>query len=392
MNETPHRYELWDLLDFCNKYEHLYICGASERQEALLKFFDICKINIEGYAVTNPEEQCLNYRKLPIVSIDEIITQANVGIIMGVSDRTYRSFIPKFRKAGFNNYFIMTEHSKNSIIEQIKPRPIEEMTFEVSLADHCNLSCQMCDHYSQLSPEWFVDIDTFERDMKQMGKIFNHTIGAITLVGGEPALHKDIIKCMEITRREFPDGELILLTNGLLLLGLEDSPIGNIWESCKRLNFYITVTVYPIKFDYKLLEEKAKEYGIALAMSSNIHADELTKTAKIMDKHTMNLSRDAEVTGFASCAYFNKFNVLREGRFYMCPVSAHVNIFNDHFNQSLILEETDSLDIYNVECWTEFAEFAAKRVPFCGYCDLKNWRPHSQWRSSTKEIDEYIDL
>jgi len=391
INDTPHRYELWDLLEFCNKHERIYICGAFERQEGLLKFFDMCNISIEGYAVSKPDEQCLNYRQLPIVAIDELIKTSNVGIIMGVGDHTYRSFIPKFRKVGFDNYFIMTEYSKNALLEQMKPRPIEEMTFEVSLADHCNLSCKMCDHYSQLSPEWFVSMDTFEADMKQMGKLFNHTIGAVTLVGGEPTLHKDIIKCMEITRREFPNCQLIILTNGLLLLGLENSPQGNFWDACKKLNCYITITVYPINFDYTQLEHKAREYGVPLALSSNIHADELTKATKIMDKHAMVLSRDAEVTGFVSCAYFNKFNVLREGRFYMCPVQAHSNIFNDYFKKDLKLEDTDSLDIYKVKDWDELAEFSARRVPFCGYCDMKNWRHHSEWSASTKKIDEYVD-
>ena len=391
LNDTPHRYELWDLLDFCNKYNRLYICGASARQEELLKFFDMCSINIEGYTVTQPSEQNLSYRQLPIVAVDELIKQPNVGIIMGVYDYHYRSFIPRFRKAGFDSYFTLTEYSKNTIIEQIMPRPLEEMTFEVSLADHCNLSCQMCDHYSQLSPEWFVDMNTFERDMVQMGKLFNHTIAAITLVGGEPALHKDIIKCMEITRREFPSGELIILTNGLLLLDLENSEAGNFWEACKRLSFYITVTVYPIKFDYASLEKKAKEYGVILAMSSNIHADELTDITKVMDKHTMDLTGNAEVTGFISCAYFNKFNVLREGRFYMCPVQAHINIFNDYFKQDLKLTDADSLDIYKANSWEELSAFAAKRVPFCGYCDMKNWRAYSVWKASTKKIDEYVD-
>jgi MoaA/NifB/PqqE/SkfB family radical SAM enzyme len=383
---------LWDLCGFCDKYEHLYICGAGERQEMLLKFFDMCGIAVEGYTVTCPEEQNLKYRSLPIVAVDELIKRPGVGIVMGVADYNYRFFIPKFRKAGFSDYFVITEYSKNTIIAQITPRPIEEMTFEVSLADHCNLSCQMCDHYSQLSSKWFVDMDTFERDMKRMGKIFNHTIGAVTLIGGEPTLHKDIVRCMEITRREFPDGEVIILTNGILLPKLENSPRGNIWEACKRLDVHITVTVYPLKFDYAALEKKAKEYGVVLSMSSNIHADELTKLTKISDKHTFDLTGQAETTGFVSCAYFNKFNALREGRYYMCPVAAHVNIFNDYFRQNLTLAEADSLDIYKVESWEELSEFTAKRCPFCGYCDLKKWRNHSQWTVSSNNIDEYVDI
>ena len=77
-----------------------------------------------------------------------------------------------FRKAGFTDYFIMSEFNKRAIAVQMRPRTKEDMTFEINLADHCNLSCQMCDHYSQLSKKWFVDMDRFEKDMVRMGELF----------------------------------------------------------------------------------------------------------------------------------------------------------------------------------------------------------------------------
>lgn len=390
-NDLPHLYELEEMMAFCTKYEHLYICGAEENQEYLLKFFDNCGINIDGYAVTCPEGLALShYRKVPILAIDEVIQKPDTGVILALPDRYYRYFIPKFRKAGYSSYFVMTEYNKRTIAEQLKPRPIEEMTFEINLADHCNLSCQMCDHYSQLSEENFVNMETFEKDLLQMGKLYNHRAGAITLLGGEPLLHKEIIKCLKIVRREFPEAELIILTNGLLLLKWENSPNGNLWQACKELDVHITVTLYPVKFDYAPLKNKAEEYGIPLAMSSNIHADELTKVVKISDKHVFNLSCDAPKYGFISCLYFNKFNVLREGRYYACPVSACIGIFNKKFNQNLQLTEKDSVDIYSTESWEDFAAFSAGRVPFCGYCDVLNWRRHSEWKASSKKIEEYV--
>jgi len=386
-NDLPHMYELEEMADFCSKYEHLYICGAAQNQEYLLKFFDCCGINIDGYTVTCPDEQCLShYRKIPILAIDEVIQKPNTGVILALSDRHYRYFIPKFRKAGFSSYFAMTEYNKYAIAEQMKPRPIEEMTFEINLADHCNLSCQMCDHYSQLSKEKFVNMETFERDLRQMGKLYDHKAAAITLLGGEPLLHKDIIKCLQIVRREFPDAELIILTNGVLLLKLEN----NFWTVCKDLGVHITVTVYPFKLDYASIQKKAEEYGVPLAMSSNIHADELTKVKKISDKHTFDLQCEAPKWSFISCLYFNKFNVLREGRYYMCPVSACIGIFNEYFKQNLNLTEKDSVDIYKTESWKEFSEFAANRVPFCGYCNLPEWKPHSEWKASSKKLEEYV--
>ena len=390
-NDLPHLYELEEMMAFCAKYEHLYICGAAENQEYLLKFFDNCSVKIDGYAATEPEKQCLtHYRKIPILAIDEVIRQADTGIILGLSDRHYRYFIPKFRKAGFSDYFVMTEYNKRTIAEQMKPRPIEEMTFEINLADHCNLSCQMCDHYSQLSEEKFVDMKTFEKDLIQMSKLYQNKAAAISLLGGEPLLHKEIIKCLEITRREFPEAELIILTNGLLLPEWENSPNGNLWQACKDLDVHITVTLYPLKFDYLALKKKAEEYGVPLAMSSNIHADELTKIVKVSDKHTFDLSCNAPKYGFISCLYFNKFNVLREGRYYMCPVAACIGIFNEKFNQNLQLTEKDSVDIYNAESWKDFSDFAANRVPFCGYCDVPKWHSVSEWKVSSKKIEEYV--
>jgi MoaA/NifB/PqqE/SkfB family radical SAM enzyme len=392
INDSPHRYEIGDLLEFCRKHKNLYICGAAENQEYLLEYFDTCKVNVKGYVVTDPQcQHPLQYRQIPIVAIDEVLKQPDTGIILGLSEKHYRFIIPKLREAGFKDYFIMTEWSKITLANQLKPRPIEEMTFEINIADHCNISCQMCDHYSQLSEECFVDMDIFERDMRRMGELFDHDIACISLVGGEPTLHPDLIKCMQITRREFPYAELIVLTNGLLLLDLENSPHGNFWQACKEYNFNITVTLYALKFDYMALVYKAEEYGVTLAMSSNIHANELTEIVKISDKHVFDLSGEAGKGYYLTCCYFNKFNVLKDGRYYMCPVSAHIGIFNKAFGQNLELTEADSLDIFKVQDWREFAKFAANYVPFCGHCDLKNWRAHSPWKASTKTINEYID-
>ena len=392
MNDLPHYYEIEDMLEFCRRYDHLYICGADENQEHLLKFFDICGIKIDGYTLRSLDGQCqLQYRQIPILAVDEVIRKPNTGIILALPDQYYRQFIPKFRAEGFSNYFIMTEYNKRTIANQLKPRPIEEMTFEINLADHCNISCQMCDHFSQLSEKHLVDKEAFERDIKRMGDIFNHKIACVTLLGGEPLLHPDVISFASIVRSEFPDAEVIILTNGLLLPKLENMPDGgNIWQACKDLNVQITVTIYPLKFDYAALEQKAEEYGVKLVMSSDIHAAEFTKTVKISIKHPFDLSGNIGKEYFPACLYFNKFNVLKDGRYYMCPVSANIGIFNKKFGQNLQLTNADSLDIYKINDWHEFAQFAANYIPFCRYCDLKNWQAHSPWKASSNSIEEYV--
>ncbi len=41
INELPHIYELEDMMEFCKKYECLYIYGRGIQQEYLLKYFDL---------------------------------------------------------------------------------------------------------------------------------------------------------------------------------------------------------------------------------------------------------------------------------------------------------------------------------------------------------------
>lgn len=393
INELPHIYEMEDMVEFCKKYKHIYIYGRGLQQEYLLKFFDMSEIKIDGFVVTtkkNGDDECFNYRKISVVEFMSIKDDEFTGIILALADKYYHQIIPWFRELDYNRFFMMTEFNKRAIANQVRPRTQEEMTFEISLVDHCNLSCQMCDHYSQLSDKWFVDMEQFEKDMVRMGQICNHKLAAISLLGGEPTLHPNIIDCLKITRAQFPDAELIVLTNGTLLLNLENSPNGNFWQACKELDIHITVTVYPVKLDFIAIEEKAKEYGVPLAMSSDIHAKNLTKVVKISDKHTLDLTGSIEKHVCVNCLYFNKFCVLKDGRIYMCPVAAHSNIFNEKFNKNLTIDAKDYLDIYKIESWKDIADFSCQYVPFCSYCDLKRWGHHSEWKTSTKKIEEYI--
>lgn len=392
LNHLPHVYEMKDMLEFCERYDKVYIYGCAEEQEYLLKFFDICGVKITGYVVSDIENsrEDFCYRSLPVCDVKSVISDEGVGIILGLPEKYYDQIIPWFREVGFTDYFQLTGHSLIGIAEQLKPREKDEMTFEISLADHCNLACQMCDHFSQLSEPWFVDKDVFIRDIREMARIYDHEVAAITLVGGEPTLHPDLFELMKITREEFSDAQIIVLTNGVKLLELEHSSKGNFWEICKENRINVMVTVYPIKLDYIAIEEKAKEYGVGVSMSSNIHADKVIRKPKISDKHTMDPKGKVPKCEFMHCLYFNKFNVVKDGKYYMCPVEAHIDILNKRFGVGFEYVEGDCLELDKVKDWRELAEFSSNRIPFCGYCDQAHWGHDSVWKPSTKKIEEYI--
>ena len=74
----------------------------------------------------------------------------------------------------------------------------------------------------------------------------------------------------------------------------------------------------------------------------------------------------------------------------MCPVAAHIDLFNKKFGKDLEIKKEDDLDIYQINSWKEIAEFSCQYVPFCSYCDLKHRGHHSEWKASSKTIEEYI--
>jgi len=387
---NAHFYEMEDMICFAKKHKSLYIYGAGERQEFLLKFLDFCGVKVDGYVVSYNTEQDLKYRKIPIELAKDVIAREGVGIILGLADNYYDQIIPWFRKISFNNYFILTEHSKNHITSKITPALPNEMAFEVSLTLHCNLNCQMCNHFSQLSPKQFLDVGQYERDMKRMSELAGHKLSQLALVGGEPLLHKEIIKIIEISRQEFPEAKILLITNGLLLQRLEHSENGNLWQVCKDNCVELVVTRYPVNLDYDTIEKLAEKYGVKLKISSNINAKTPT-IDKFSLKEPLDLDGKQPIYGAASCLYFNRCRALRNGRLYTCNRIADIGIFNDYFNQNLEVSEEDSIDIYKAKNFEEISEFMAKIPPFCRYCDIKNFKYHSAWKRSSKKIEEYLN-
>ena len=88
---------------------------------------------------------------------------------------------------------------------------------ELHLADHCNLNCRSCDHYSPISEECFPAFEKVSSDMKKLSEITNANIDNILLLGGEPLLNKDIEKYVVMVRDLFPNSNIQIVTNGILL-------------------------------------------------------------------------------------------------------------------------------------------------------------------------------
>ena len=88
---------------------------------------------------------------------------------------------------------------------------------DIHITDHCNLNCKGCTHFSPLSEEFYLNIDNFRTDLARLAALTGAQLGQIFLLGGEPLLHPHLTDFFPIARDLFPNTQIIIITNGILL-------------------------------------------------------------------------------------------------------------------------------------------------------------------------------
>ncbi|MGL5271454.1 MAG: radical SAM protein [Selenomonadaceae bacterium] len=275
----------------------------------------------------------------------------------------------------------------NSILNQYyarrteKKRAREKLTFEVHLVEHCNLNCKGCDNFSSIAEQSFLDIETFEKDIVQLAKLFAGQAERILLLGGEPLLHPEAYRFGAIARKYFPDAEIKIVTNGLLLMQQKDE----FWKSCKENNIIISSTKYPIKIDYEKIEEYMKSKDVVFEFGDNTGIIEKTLHCWPID---IDGKQDPRIS-FEVCQRANNCISLKQGKMFTCTVIPNICHFNSFFGSALQVSDADSIDIYKAKSAQEILDFFARPVPFCKYCDTLHVKNNIKWDISKKDINEW---
>lgn len=287
------------------------------------------------------------------------------GTVRRIKDFLRRTYIAEFERKG-------------GLVHCI-PKLETELHLEVVLADHCDLNCVGCDHFSPLAEPEFADCEEVARDLARLSSLFHGQAQEICLMGGEPLLHPDLIKFFKIARENFPDAHIFIVTNGVRLLNQPEE----FWLACKEHNIGIEPTKYPIPLKFEEMEKRAAQYGVEYVYYNR----------NILKK--MNLFRlDPEGRqnsrwSFLLCSRANHCVNLRHGRLYTCPVPPMARHFNKHFGKDLKDVPENSIDIYQANSSREILDFLARPIPFCRYCMMDQIKWNQPWRKSKREIGEW---
>jgi hypothetical protein len=199
---------------------------------------------------------------------------------------------------------------------------------ELHLADHCNLNCKGCSHFSPIAEKRFADLNEHERDMKQLQKLFS-TIHKIVLMGGEPLLNPQIDSFLFVTRSCFPKANILIYTNGILLPQMSET----FWNACRACSVGIDVSLYPpLKQKESALIQLVEDNGLKVYVHS---------VTFFYAFYNRNGDTDSSAA-FKKCR--NRFPMLKEGKIYICPEPATINYFNEKYD--LKVPRTGFADIY----------------------------------------------
>ena len=306
-------------------------------------------------------------------------------LVIAVSEQHHQELIEHALDLGFKKIsVILNEYVRymEALLNEERLKVKDTLGFEVHITEHCNLNCRGCYHFSPLAGEEYLDIKEYIEDLKRIRELCGDKVEHITLLGGEPLLHPDIVKFIEKTREIYRNTRLEILTNGLLLQNMDRK----FWDACWKNRVSLCCTKYPIAVDYDHLEEIARDFGLTINYHNDVGAGE-----KTLIKYPFDICGTQNANeSFGKCTRSNLCTTLKHGRLYPCPMAAHAHLAKEYFGLDLKLSAKDYIDIYEASDMGELMTFLIRPIEFCKYCNLSRRPVQMKWGISEKKYDEWF--
>lgn len=303
-------------------------------------------------------------------------------------DLTELFYMISTRNTFCQTYIVPMRHQKDMdkevfLVENImlkvdfaKPRLSE---FQVHLNDNCNLNCKGCGHFCPIVTEsHFLDAEKYDRDLCQMNQKF-WGVGKIYLLGGEPLLHPQAAEFAAITRKRFPDADIRLYTNGLLLPKQNDE----FWKIIKENFIRIELSLYAPtvkmfdKIEYILKKNEVWEDAILWENKQHFSKGGLLKS-------NGNMEKAYEECTSKTCHF------LRDGYLAICPAVFLRQTFWKQYNIApQYIPEENAVDLYDesITGW-QILEYLKRPNEACLFCGTPQWY---DWDTRTMETAEMLD-
>ena len=242
---------------------------------------------------------------------------------------------------------------------------------EFHLADHCNLNCAGCTHFSPYADRRFASLVTVRRDLARLKDLFAN-VRHIRIMGGEPLLHSDAAAFVRLAREMFPRSKIRLVTNGLRLV--EDSPfVRGVLAAMRETGVGLDWTLYPPMAGRRAdICRICSANGVGLRISEN---DSFLARMKPQGD-----ARPAE--SFRWCRQLVYCPLLDDGRLYLCA-QAHFAKYYNRATGAQIVEDA-GIDIHAASA-RDILLYLMRPSPACACCAAG--MRHFPWKNDVHPED-----
>lgn len=237
-------------------------------------------------------------------------------------------------------------------IDLSKPRMKQ---FDVNLVDHCNMKCKGCLRFSNLVTEpKFADYEQMIRDWKRIKELF-WGVERIKLMGGEPMLSPELCKYVKAAREIFPDADIMVTTNGLLI----NEKCEELFRTMRENYCFFDISLYtPMEKRIKEVEKLLQSKGVWYAVN-----DSKGDFYKVMSR-----TPDYDIDEMYQACTAKNCHHLREGKISVCSRPQYAHIVNERYGVN-IPENSGVWDIYHLDmdAWELDAKLSSG-FEACAYC------------------------
>lgn len=284
--------------------------------------------------------------------------------------------VGKNRMSVFNKGKLISERVREIRFSEKKPTlPY----IEIPITDLCNLNCKGCLFAcNALEGNEHISFEQIKKDAYRMSDLF-FDVPWIRILGGEPLLHPEIINILKLYRKVFPESEIDLCTNGLLLPKMKED-----FFDCLRNN-HITIHVSGYKPTYNMLDK------IDLLLNQNHLNYTVLKREKFSKYYTKNKDKNKDIS-FMLCPA-SGCRELYKGRLLRCSGVIAYEKFNQQFKTTYETRENEDwfyIHNENIDPW-EVTKKLDSASSICSYCDI-NRLEEFDWDYAGKNvtINDYV--
>ena len=352
----------------------IYIYGAGQRGKMLydrIKRSD-AQICVKGFI--DKYQKADNIVPIEVVGKEEniVISLANESLAYQVMEELEGKGYKKIFWCGLldNPVYSPEEFLEKECLRMQKRSVPVLRQVEMHISDKCNLNCVGCAHYSPIFNEIGADYEQRMRDVKKFSEleVFVHRF---YFLGGEPFLNPELGKYIVGVREILRETDLHIVTNGLLLLSVEDEVLETIADN------NVTVSISEYEPTHKLTD-KIEQRLQSFFIKYNIRRYD----RKQVFNKPLSLTPDSVHPKL--CISNGCVNIWN-GKISRCPAVMYIDKFNEVFHTNLPNEGV--INISDAPRGEELLKFLKLEIPLCEYC-VENPIPWGRCGEECK-LDEF---